>query len=725
MKPRVTPGTRMVALPGNGVFVFRERGASKLRGAIYERIVPLLDGTRTRDDVVEALGEAAPAAEVYYAIQQLVDRGYVRDDDTRMSAEAAGFWSALDLDVRTAASRLEHAHIAAIAVGAVDAAGITAALTALGLRVDAAGPLAVVVADDYLQPALAEINAQALQSGRPWLLCKPTGSIVWIGPLFRPGRSACWECLAQRMRRHRAVEAYVQRRAGHAGPLVLPPSALPVSENVALTLAALQVAKAIAAGRAEGAEDAIVTVDLSTLIAERHAVVRRPQCGACGQPLDPGREPEPPRLQRRPTLFSADGGYRTVAPDTTFARYRHHISSLSGVVAALEAAKLPSRPDAPLHVYRAGRVSLPVETPDQLRQLLRRRAAGKGVTDAQAMTSGLCESLERYSGTFQGDEPRVRASYRSLGDRAIHPNRSMLFSDGQYATAGPWTLGDAAHIAVPVRFDEDATIDWSPVWSLTAGAFKYLPASYCYYGHPHLDEVRHNPPDSNGCAAGNTIEEAILQGFLELVERDAVALWWYNRVPRPGVDLDSFDEAYLTALRRAYLDMHREIWALELTTDFGIPIFAAFSRSTMPDGGPIIFGFGAHFDPRLALLRAFTEMNQSLPGVPVSIADEPHLHPAIGMPLRMQQDFTVPQPSDLHDEVQRCQALAERHGLEMLVLDQTRPDVGLPVVRVIVPGLRHFWARFAPGRLYDVPVRLGWLTAPRSEDELNPMAMFL
>jgi oxazoline/thiazoline synthase len=64
-------------------------------------------------------------------------------------------------------------------------------------------------------------------------------------------------------------------------------------------------------------------------------------------------------------------------------------------------------------------------------------------------------------------------------------------------------------------------------------------------------------------------------------------------------------------------------------------------------------------------------------------------------------------------------------GLEMLVLDQTRPDVGLPVVRVIVPGLRHFWARYAPGRLYDVPVKLGWLPAPRRENEMNPRAMFM
>ena len=77
------------------------------------------------------------------------------------------------------------------------------------------------------------------------------------------------------------------------------------------------------------------------------------------------------------------------------------------------------------------------------------------------------------------------------------------------------------------------------------------------------------------------------------------------------------------------------------------------------------------------------------------------------------------------DDVRACQALVERAGMEMLVLDQTRPEVGLSVAKVIVPGLRHFWPRFAPGRLYDVPMRLGWLARPLAEDELNPIAMFL
>ncbi len=61
----------------------------------------------------------------------------------------------------------------------------------------------------------------------------------------------------------------------------------------------------------------------------------------------------------------------------------------------------------------------------------------------------------------------------------------------------------------------------------------------------------------------------------------------------------------------------------------------------------------------------------------------------------------------------------------MLVLDQTRPGIGLPVIKVIVPGLRHFWTRFAPGRLYDVPVKMGWLDKPRKDMDLNPVAMFM
>jgi ribosomal protein S12 methylthiotransferase accessory factor len=105
-------------------------------------------------------------------------------------------------------------------------------------------------------------------------------------------------------------------------------------------------------------------------------------------------------------------------------------------------------------------------------------------------------------------------------------------------------------------------------------------------------------------------------------------------------------------------------------------------------------------------------------------ANQPYLLPAEVLP-RTAASYPQVWAEDVADDVRTCQALVERAGMEMLVLDQTRPEVGLPVAKVIVPGLRHFWARLAPGRLYDVPVRLGWLARPLAEHELNPMPMFL
>ena len=58
-------------------------------------------------------------------------------------------------------------------------------------------------------------------------------------------------------------------------------------------------------------------------------------------------------------------------------------------------------------------------------------------------------------------------------------------------------------------------------------------------------------------------------------------------------------------------------------------------------------------------------------------------------------------------------------------MNQTRLDIGVPVVRVIAPGLRHFWPRYAPGRLFDIPLELGWVDHRLSEEELNDVPLFI
>jgi thiazole/oxazole-forming peptide maturase SagD family component len=248
--------------------------------------------------------------------------------------------------------------------------------------------------------------------------------------------------------------------------------------------------------------------------------------------------------------------------------------------------------------------------------------------------------------------------------------------------------------------------------------------------------------DSNGNAAGASLPDAIRRGFLELVERDAIALWWYNRTRQPEVCLESFEDPWISGLPERYRRLGREIWVLDTTSDLGIPVMAALSRRTGQRAEDIMFGFGAHPDPRLAVRRALTELGQVLPPgdsaqegygradprlaawwAEATVASQPYLLPAPDQPARAAADYP---PAVRHGpDLDQIRAIAGRAGVDVLVLDQTRPDIKMPVVKVVAPGLRHFWPRFAPGRLFDVPVRLGRLTRPTEYCALNPNPLYV
>ncbi|HEX8031402.1 MAG TPA: YcaO-like family protein, partial [Vicinamibacterales bacterium] len=106
------------------------------------------------------------------------------------------------------------------------------------------------------------------------------------------------------------------------------------------------------------------------------------------------------------------------------------------------------------------------------------------------------------------------------------------------------------------------------------------------------------------------------------------------------------------------------------------------------------------------------------------LASMPYLMPSPDLTWR-QTARPDPTSLDLLDDIHRCIGAARRRGLDVIVTNLTRPDIAFPVVRVTVPGLRHCKPRFGPGRLYDVPVAMGWLPRPLSETELQqePLAL--
>ena len=479
------------------------------------------------------------------------------------------------------------------------------------------------------------------------------------------------------------------------------PAFLPSSKHAALAEAATEIVRWIATGQSS-LLDRVVSTSVTTLQQVFHPLTRRPQCPACGTP-DPNHYPRPIRLRERRKVRWSDGGHRACEPGKTLKYLERHLSPITGVVSRI----VPGE--------RAGEACkdeswvTPTFATDHnfsdihdecffLREGLRLRSGGKGKSIEQARLSALAKSLERYSGVFDGTEARVRASFADLGKAAIHPNACMGYSERQYAERESSNRrGHKAHW-VPQPFQEDIGIEWSSLWSLTAEVMRYLPTSLCYYGYRSADPVfaRGN---SNGCAAGSVIEEAVLQGILELVERDAVAIWWYNRLRRPAVDLEGVDDPYVPAITNHYRKLRRDIWVLDVTNDLGIPTFVAISRRVDTAEEDIIYGFGAHLDPGIALTRALTEMNQSLEAIPDRDRIEPflsgksgccplvanskaakstYLMPNLEAGPRRLRDFKNLASDDLHEDVITCKELLATAGIEILVLDQTGPTSVCP-----------------------------------------------
>jgi oxazoline/thiazoline synthase len=732
--PRFAPNFTVYVLPPDVVCLYSEDRKFLLHGELYCALASAIGkGGRSFRQLIRDLEQDYPSDKVHEALKRLVDRRYIVPASRASNRPVSAYWASLGLSPEIAEQNLQKCRVRIQSIDVEGETELAAALTALGVRIGKRSPdLTVTLVNDYLETRLNELNRHHLSDGAPWLLVQPSGIFPLVGPVLRPGQGACWTCLAERMKRNREVRALLDRRQARCVAV----SALTrqtVGQS-AIQLAAVEVAKAIATDFRTQLSDHIISLDLMGSTIVKHHVAARPQCPSCGHKKlrDPRRAPAPVALGAGGKVVMTSGGYRSVSSSATVARFRKHVSPLTGVVSRLERIQA----DLPLNTnyYATHNFSGPSETVHELRAGLGGGSFGKGSTSEQGEASALMEAIERYSGIFQGDEIRAKRRFADFpSGEAIHPNEVLQFSDAQLRQARAPMSGSDAPEGIPAFFDRSARIEWSPVWSLRDARFKHLPTSLLYFFYRGAAAFA---ADSNGCAAGNTLEEAIVQGFLELVERDAYAIWWYNRLQRPELDLGQFDDPYVREFQKQLGQAGRRLWALDVTSDLGIPTFVAVTHWMQNGRENIEFGSGAHFDARIALLRALTELNQflslglmgggtgeksSLDGAaPLRLEDHPYLTPS-GNPMAQSVFGSKFGHLDTREQATACVSLAQQAGLDFLVLDQTRPDIEAPVVRVIVPGLRHFYRRFAPGRLYDAPVKLGWRDRPLKENELNPI----
>ncbi|MDI6105349.1 TOMM precursor leader peptide-binding protein [Actinoplanes sp. NEAU-A12] len=732
---------------------------------VAAELAGMLDGSRALGQVVGELVGRHSAAALARALRRLDGLNLLTADPCATPRPVAAAWDARGVAPDRAEQWRRDGRVLLIDAGSPAVADLAVRLGGLGPPVtvlpigspellDEQGTLLterrtgdeliVVAPGSMIDPRLDRLNTACLAAGRPWLMVRPHGHVLLLGPHLRPGETGCWECLRRRWTDNEEVINFVVEQRGERDRPSPAWAALDATTAVLAGLLAAELPVLAVLGRSPRVTGRMISLDTRDLSGGTHPLVRLPQCPACGDPARLGGGD--PRVTVEPDPLSADPetGSRTRSAAESLRLLDRQVGPYLGVVTRLSATGDDG--GGVMFSFTAGHNFALARRPERLRGNLRGLSGGKGRTEVQARVSAIGEAIERYCGVWRADRPTRRATYRSLGrDRAVPMSELRNFSARQYAERD-LTNPDAGwfhHVPAPVG--DDTELEWTTGWSLTHDRPCDLPAAYVWYGHPDAARLSLGPADSNGCAAGNTVGEAILQGFYELVERDAVALWWYHRSRLPGVDLDAAGDPWINAVRRHYRTaLGRRLWVLDLTADLPVPVYAAISERD--GGGEVLVGFGAHPSAAVALTRAVSELNQFLPLAAavagatggyrgaepdtarwlttVRTEDQPWLSPDPDQEPTTPARHPEPTAADTSAAVAAAVDTARTAGLELIVVDQSRPELELAVARVVAPGLRHFWRRLGPGRLWQVPAAIGRAPRAGGEDSINPLSVF-
>jgi len=188
---------------------------------------------------------------------------------------------------------------------------------------------------DYLEGQLAELNRQHLSDRTPWVLVQPCGIFPLVGPVLSPGKSACLGLSCRTHETQREIKALLD--AEGRARVATSPLARDMSDRAAFSLRRRD-RKSDRYRLPYDVRDHIISLDLLGATIVKHYVAARRNCAACGRKKlrDPRRAPVPVELGAGGKLVMTSGGYRTVSSRATVARFRKHVSPLTGVVSRLE-----------------------------------------------------------------------------------------------------------------------------------------------------------------------------------------------------------------------------------------------------------------------------------------------------------------------------------------------------------------------------------------------------
>jgi thioglycine synthase len=365
---------------------------------------------------------------------------------------------------------------------------------------------------------------------------------------------------------------------------------------------------------------------------------------------------------------------------------------------------------------------------------------GKGTTKSLAKASAFMESVERYSALSRTNLRRVvSGSYLQLSksyNEVLHPAEVMEPVDPNYDEADPidyvtgFDLLNNEEILVPAEI-----------------------AFYRYFPKPPAVSV-FPCSHTNGLASGNVLEEAVCHALCEIVERDAVSIADlcascipYNIIEKIGKSLeaeDQIDSISLGSIGEKFVDDPAIFPDVDITkvavefepikylvrkfTNAGVPlmvkditqddiriptIVASSVEWLTHDYGLFAKGYGTHPDARIALIRAITEVSQTrAANIQGARDDLKKIHyreevykrkwpftPSLSLlegrshenSIKSFSEIRTHENKDILDDIQLILSVLKEAGIrKAITVDLTNPDIGVPVVRVIVPGLETF-----------------------------------
>jgi len=314
---------------------------------------------------------------------------------------------------------------------------------------------------------------------------------------------------------------------------------------------------------------------------------------------------------------------------------------------------------------------------------------GKGVTPELAQVSAVMESIECHHSEYVRP-PDLVASHRTVR------RRHQVVAPRQLQPGVRWKA-----------YDDARPIAWIRGTDMANGEDVFVP-----HARVDLDWSRAHPDaglflvTSTGLAAGNEREEAICHGLFEVIERDAE--WRWDRLTATAqcateLCAESVEEPLLQHLLDQFADAGLSVSMWDMTSDVGIPVYCCSIKETNPFGSIQSFGgSGCHLSKEIALSRALTEAAQSrltfiagsrddlFPDSYEPAPDTPRVVATTGAVLdfrtRKSPGLGATFAEDLATTLDLLRAAGFPH---VIAVDHTKPEFGIPVVAVVVPGARE------------------------------------